>query len=71
MDKETRKVRMTLVGTDGNAFNVMGLFAAHARRQGWPSDELDAVMTEARSGDYSHLLATLMDHIEEPKPEEG
>jgi hypothetical protein len=57
---------MTLVGMDGNAFFLMGLFSKNARRQGWPPHEIDAVLTEARAKDYDHLVATLMDYIEEP-----
>lgn len=74
MNDDRRKVRMTLVGADGNAFFLMGLFCKNARRQGWPTHEIDAVLTKARAKDYSHLLATLMDHIEEPEaafPEDG
>jgi hypothetical protein len=67
MNDGGRKVRMTLVGADGNAFFLMGLFAKNARRQGWPPHEIDAVMAEARAKDYDHLVATLMEHIEEPE----
>ena len=63
MNDGRRKVRMTFEGADGNAFNLMGLFQSRARRQGWTRPEIAAVLTEARAGDYTHLLATLMDHI--------
>lgn len=67
---EKKKVRMQLVGTDGNAFSLMGRFARNARQQGWYKEEIDAVLDECRSGDYDHLLATLMDNVEEPEEEE-
>ena len=57
------KVKMQLAGLDGNAFALMGAFSRNARRQGWTSDEIDTVLTECRSGDYDHLLCTLMDNI--------
>lgn len=59
------KVKMQLDGLDGNAFALMGAFSRNARRQGWTSDEIDTVLTECRSGDYDHLLCTLMDNIDD------
>lgn len=57
------KVKMQLAGLDGNAFALMGAFSRNASRQGWTRDEIDTVMKECRSGDYDHLLCTLMDNI--------
>lgn len=59
------KVKMQLDGLDGNAFALMGAFSRNARRQGWTRDEIDTVLTECRSGDYDHLLCTLMDNIDD------
>ena len=56
---------MQLVGIDGNAFVVMGAFSRNARQQGWTKDEIQAVLDEAKSGDYDHLLATIMDNVED------
>ena len=56
------KVKMQLAG---NAFALMGAFSRNASRQGWTSDEIDTVLTECRSGDYDHLLCTLMDNIDD------
>lgn len=53
-----------LTTTDGNAFALLGAFRKQAKREGWTTEEIDAVMTEANSGDYDHLLQTLMDHCE-------
>jgi hypothetical protein len=63
MNKAEKKVEMELVGMDGNAFAIMGNFQRAARRAGWDKDEIDAVLKEARSGDYNHLLATIMNHV--------
>jgi hypothetical protein len=60
-----KKVKLTLVGLDGNAFALLGAFQRKAKREGWTEEEIDAVMEEARSDDYDHLLATLMDHCDE------
>jgi len=60
-----KKVKLELVGLDGNAFFLLGAFQKQARREGWTPEEIKAVLDEARSGDYDHLLATLSDHCEE------
>ena len=56
------KVKLTLVGLDGNAFSLMGAFKSAARKQGWTADEVAAVTDECMKGDYNHLLCTLMDN---------
>ena len=60
----TKKVKLDLVGLDGNAFALMGAFSKQARKEGWAQDEIKAVMDEAKSGDYDHLLCVLMDHCD-------
>ncbi len=57
-----RKVRLDLVGLDGNAFNLLGQFQRAAREQGWSADEIKALLEEATSDDYDHLLQTLIKH---------
>lgn len=58
-----KKVDMTLVGVDGNAFSIMGVFSKNARKEGWTKDEIEKVLNEAMDGDYNHLLRTIMAHI--------
>lgn len=71
MAKETcKKVTLKLVGLDGNAFALMGAFQRQARAEGWDQTEINEVLDECKSGDYSHLLVTLMDHCQEPDDEE-
>ena len=65
----SNKVVMKLVGEDGNAFAIMGRFSGAARRAGWKQEEIDAVLKEATSGDYNHLLATIAGHVEQPDNE--
>lgn len=60
-----KKVIMRLVGEDGNAFAIMGNFANAARRAGWSQEEINVVLNEAKSSDYNHLLATIMEHVED------
>jgi hypothetical protein len=63
----TKKVKLELVGLDGNAFAVMGAFQRAARQQGWTPEEIKSVITECMNGDYDHLLATIMDNVESPE----
>lgn len=57
-----KKVSLRLVGLDGNCFALLGAFAKAARKEGWTKSEVDAVLHEAMSGDYQHLLVTLARH---------
>ena len=61
---------MRLVGEDGNAFAIMGRFRSAARHAGWTAEEISDVLEEAMAGDYDHLLATMMEHVEELFEEE-
>ena len=58
------KVKLNLVGIDGNAFSVMGAFSKAAKKQGFSKEEIDAVLKEAMAGDYNHLLNTIVSHTE-------
>lgn len=52
---------LRLTEEDGNAFVLIGKARRVARAAGWPEEEVEAMMNEATSGDYDHLLATLME----------
>jgi len=69
MTTTTKKIKLQLVGLDGNAFYLMGAFARQARREGWTSEEIDVVLDDARSGDYDNLIQVLMKHTESPDDE--
>jgi hypothetical protein len=60
-----KKVRLRLIGLDGNAHALMGVFSAQARSEGWTSREIDAVLEEAMQGDYAHLLGTLAEYCDQ------
>jgi len=64
-----KTVNLDLIGVDGNAFMIMDVFRRQAQKEGWTPEEIEQVMTEANSGDYVHLLATIENHCE-PKDEE-
>lgn len=56
--------RVKLVGTDGNAFAILGRVFRVLREADWSQAEIDAFKTEATSGDYNHLLATVMKYVD-------
>lgn len=66
-----KKVALRLYGQDGNAFNLMVAFKRQARREQWTHDEINTVLDECRSGDYDHLLQTLLSVCEPPHDGDG
>lgn len=64
---EHLKVKLNLVGLDGNAFALMGAFQRAARQQGYSKEQINAVLDECMSSNYDHLLNTL---VENTVPEE-
>lgn len=63
-----KTVNLNLIDVNGNAFMIMGVFRRQAKSEGWYQEEIELVLTEAKSGDYNHLLATIENHCE-PKDE--
>lgn len=57
-------VTVKLIGQDGNAFAVLGLTMKALRRAGVSQADIDAFRAEATSGDYNHLLGTVMATVE-------
>ena len=51
-------VRVKLVGTDGNAFSILGNVVRIAKKHKVPQSDIDEFMKEAMSGDYDNLLST-------------
>lgn len=60
-----KKVKLQLLGLDSNAFSLMGAFRRAASHEGWTNEEIQAVLSECTSGDYDHLLHTLMSVCED------
>ena len=57
-----KKVKLKLVGLDGNAFSLMGAFKNQAQKEKWTKEEIKEVLDDCKSGDYNHLLCVLSDH---------
>lgn len=54
------KVKIDWASVKDNAFAMLGAFRKAARRQGYPQADIDRVVSEAKSGDYEHLVSVLM-----------
>lgn len=64
------KVKLNLIGVDGNAFVLWGTFRKAALRQGYSEESVNEVIEDAKSGDYAHLLSVLLENtISEGKEE--
>lgn len=59
----SKKPELCLSGTDGNVFMSLGLAAKAAKRAGMDPEEWNKIKSEAMSGDYDHVLKTLMTHF--------
>ena len=62
---ESLEVKLKLEGLDGNAFSLLGAFKSAARRQHKDNLLIAKVMEDAMSGDYDHLLQTLIYHTKD------
>lgn len=61
MSEEHDKLELDLVGLDGNAFTIMAFFRKKAMEAGWSKERIEAVLNEATSKDYNHLIATILE----------
>ncbi len=57
---EQKKPTLKLIGTDGNAFSLLGKAKVVAKKNNMNWEEISK---EAMNGDYNHLLQTLMKHF--------
>jgi len=57
-------VKVNLSDEDGNAFSILGRVRKALRRAGVPEVEVQEFHDEAVSGDYDHLLQTVMKTVE-------
>ncbi len=54
------EIEVDLVGTDGNAFALIGKVRQALKANGVSKEEIDDFSKEATSGNYNHLLQTCM-----------
>jgi hypothetical protein len=61
MEPKFPNIEVELVGTDGNAFSIIGKVSAALRRSGEATEaEVEEFVDEATSGDYDNLLRTCL-----------
>lgn len=53
-------IPVRLIGQDGNAFAIIGRVTRAMRDNGCTPEDVNTFLTEATSGDYDHLLRTVM-----------
>lgn len=63
MDDPKYDLKVTLIGEDGNAFFIIGRVSKELRRAGVPEEDVTAFRKEAMSGDYDHVLQTVMKYV--------
>ena len=67
-----KTVNLNSVGLEGDVKILISNFSKQAKKEGWNQEEIDKVITECESGDYDHLIDTLLAHsnVDEFEPEE-
>jgi hypothetical protein len=56
-------VEVKLIGTDGNAFALLGKVRRGLVSAGATGEDIQLFLEEAMNGDYNHLLSTCMDWV--------
>jgi len=64
VDVPPPKPRLRLIGTDGNAFAILGAALNKARECGWSVEKYKRFKEEATSGNYDQLLATVQRYFD-------
>jgi len=62
-------VCVRLVGEDGNAFAIIGRTRRALRLAGVREQQVEEFTRQATSGDYTHLLRTVLDWVTEGESE--
>jgi len=57
-------VKVKLVGTNGNAFAIIGRVRSALKKTGATEQDLKEFTTDATSGDYDHVLQTCMKWVD-------
>jgi uncharacterized membrane protein YjjP (DUF1212 family) len=60
-----QRPKVTLVGADGNIFNLMGIAARALRKAGVGKEKIDEMLERvASASSYDEALVVLMDYVE-------
>lgn len=63
-------IHVHLIGEDGNAFSIIGRTRRALRLAAVPESVVQEFTKEATSGDYNHLLCTVMDWVQTDSEDE-
>lgn len=58
------KIKVKLVGEDGNAFAIMGRVSSAMRKAKLTPEQIKEYTQKARSGDYDNLLRVTMQYVD-------
>lgn len=61
---DIQKPTVKLIGSDGNAFAILGKVKGALKKAGAPKEVQDAFYEEATSSDYNMVLCTAMKYTE-------
>ena len=64
------EIYVPLVGEDGNAYAILARVSKALKRAGVSKEEVAEFHAEATSGDYDHLLRTVISWVSEGSEEE-
>lgn len=56
-------IKVHMIGEDGNAFSILARVMKEMRRFGLSKEQIDEFHVTATSGDYDHLLQTVLSYV--------
>ena len=62
MEEKIKKVNLSLVGINGNAFSILGAFRRQTKKENWTDDEINLVIKKAQSEDHNNLTSVISKH---------
>lgn len=62
--KPRTSIKVPLTGEDGNAFAIIGRVRTALRRAGYEPELIEEFTREAMSGDYDHLIQTVLEYVD-------
>jgi hypothetical protein len=63
------KVKVKLIGEDGNPFSILGRVSKALKRSG-QREAAEEYLARATAGDYDHLLQVTMEYVDEEGDED-
>lgn len=64
MERKRVRVKLKLIGEDGNAYAILGKVRKQMKQEGWTKEEIKEYMDKATSGDYDNLLRVTMEYAD-------